>query len=588
MWRLTSIRARLVALTVLAAVPVGLMAGLIAWQNYREAGQRAIERVSFLQGVLVGRQDALSALTLRVLSQAKLAASGLMADAGSCDQELAILLTSYSDRFANLLLLDSTGQAVCSALPFGGDAPRGFSSAGERWFADARNTGHPSYSAGRLGRLSNTGIIVSAVPFQRDGAFAGEVVGVIKSSWLTDAVLPPGADDGSAAWMLDNAGATLVSQGAADAAMPGPSALARLLRNDGSSFSARSAAGVPYAYAASQEANGLRLIVAYRAAKEAAKAWTVLAERMAELSLVLAAGLAAAIFGADLAFGRPLRRLGAAVSRWQATNVFDPGQLRGAPREMQDLAASFADATSILREREGRLAQAQERQELLMQEIHHRVKNNLQIVASLLNLQASRIRSPDARAEFQSARDRVRALATLHRHLYAHGEVHTINMRSFLVELCGQLFQAMGETEGDRIRLSIAAPELQMASDQAVPLALIVTEAVTNAVKYAFPDRRKGSISVTLAERGDALDLVIEDDGIGIPAGRAVTEMGVRDGIGLRLIRGFARQLGATLEVEQKQGTRYAVRVPLQARNPEPGKLPNLHAHDAGRGGKPA
>ncbi len=199
-----------------------------------------------------------------------------------------------------------------------------------------------------------------------------------------------------------------------------------------------------------------------------------------------------------------------------------------------------------------------------MQEIHHRVKNNLQVVASLLNLQASRIRLPEARAEFQSARDRVRTLATLHRHLYAHGELHTINMREFLIELCSQLFQAMGEKAGERLRLEIEAPELKMSSDQAVPLALIVTEAVSNAVKYAFPGGRRGSISVYLkADQGHA-ELEIFDDGVGIPAGRVETEAGTRDGIGIQLIRGFARQLGATLQVEEGHGTRYRVHLPLQ------------------------
>lgn len=204
-----------------------------------------------------------------------------------------------------------------------------------------------------------------------------------------------------------------------------------------------------------------------------------------------------------------------------------------------------------------------------MQEIHHRVKNNLQIIASLLNLQANRIRQPQARAEFQSARDRVRALATLHRHLYAHEELHTINMRLFLTELCGQLFQAMGETEGKRIALSIEAPEVQVSSDQAVPLALIVTEAVSNAVKYAFPHGRRGHVWVHLAAEGDAATLEVRDDGVGIAAGREETEAGTRDGLGLTLIRGFARQLGATLTVEEGRGTRYVVRLPLRRERPE-------------------
>ena len=134
-------------------------------------------------------------------------------------------------------------------------------------------------------------------------------------------------------------------------------------------------------------------------------------------------------------------------------------------------------------------------------------------------------------------------------------------MRSFLVELCGQLFQAMGESEDARIALDIEAPELRMLSDQAVPLALIVTEAVSNALKYAFPGGRAGRIGVHLTEEGEFVRLVIQDDGVGIPAGRTETETGTRDGIGLQLIRGFSRQLGATLDVQEGDGTRYVVRL---------------------------
>jgi len=263
---------------------------------------------------------------------------------------------------------------------------------------------------------------------------------------------------------------------------------------------------------------------------------------------------------------RPLASLNESVSQWRPKAVFQKRpNPRGPPptRELRQLAVSFQRATLMLHRQQSRFTAAVDQQELLMQEIHHRVKNNLQVVASLLNLQASRIRLPEARAEFQSARDRVRTLATLHRYLYAHGEVHTINMREFLIELCSQLFQAMGEKAGERLRLEIEAPELKMSSDQAVPLALIVTEAVSNAVKYAFPGGRRGSISVYLKADRDHAELEIFDDGVGIPAGRVETEAGTRDGIGIQLIRGFARQLGATLQVEEGHGTRYRVHLPL-------------------------
>jgi two-component sensor histidine kinase len=271
------------------------------------------------------------------------------------------------------------------------------------------------------------------------------------------------------------------------------------------------------------------------------------------------AGLFIAIAGLDYVVAAPLRRLGNGIDAWRGGDGFNVHRTGRLPREFRAVALSFKRSTLALNRREAELRRAVQQQQLAMQEIHHRVKNNLQIVASLLNLQASRIRVPEAKAEFQSARDRVRALATVHRHLYAHGDLHTINMRTFLTELCGPLFQAMGETEGERIALEIDAPELEMSSDQAVPLSLIVTEAVTNAIKYGYPADRSGTISIRLTEADGEVMLDIRDDGVGIPAGRVETEAGTRDGIGIQLIRGFARQLGATLTLGEGDGTRYLV-----------------------------
>ena len=275
-------------------------------------------------------------------------------------------------------------------------------------------------------------------------------------------------------------------------------------------------------------------------------------------------GVVIAVAGLDRVIAHPLRRLGSGIAEWHGGGGFDVKRIGPLPSEFRRVALSFKQSTLSISRREAELQKAQQLQQLAMQEIHHRVKNNLQIVASLLNLQASRIRLPAAKAEFQSARDRVRALATVHRHLYAHGELNTINMRIFLTDLCGPLFQAMGETGDERIMLQIDAPELRMSSDQAVPLSLIVTEAVTNAIKYGFPSGRSGTIAIRLVEIGDEVELDIHDDGIGVPAGRVETESGTRDGVGIQLIRGFARQLGATLAMQEGPGTRYVVRMKLR------------------------
>ncbi len=279
--------------------------------------------------------------------------------------------------------------------------------------------------------------------------------------------------------------------------------------------------------------------------------------------VVWLAGSAVLLLAIHRAYRKPIERLNASVEQWRLGKAYvPPGRDENA--SVRRLGLTMHRATRSLAQQQAKVVQSTRQQHLAMQEIHHRVKNNLQVVASLLNLQASRIRQPEARAEFQSARDRIRALATLHRHLYVYGEIHTIDMGEFLNELCEQLFKSLGEEPGGRLKLTIDAPALKVSSDQAVPLALIVTEAVTNAVKYAFPDDRPGRISVTLHESGGTATLEIADDGVGIPRGRQQTEAGVRDGIGLQLINGFARQLNATLLVEEVFGTRYVVTVPLR------------------------
>ncbi len=298
---------------------------------------------------------------------------------------------------------------------------------------------------------------------------------------------------------------------------------------------------------------------------------SLLIRRGAELIVLMLIGVSAVAVGTSVAVAKPMKELSSAVRRWQAGGTFDPTNLDGAPSEIRELSEAFARATDALGEQRRKLRVASTQQELLMQEIHHRVKNNLQIVASLLNLQASRIKQPEAKAEFQSARDRIRALATLHRHLYAHGELHTINMRAFLRELCEQLLQAIGDgaSNGDqRVQLDIEAPELQISSDQAVPIALIVTEAVSNAAKYAFPGERRGHIRVRLTLIDNIARLEIEDDGVGIQVGQADTELEGRDGLGRQLIRGFARQLGAKLSMTEENGTRYMIDIPLQRERP--------------------
>lgn len=139
-------------------------------------------------------------------------------------------------------------------------------------------------------------------------------------------------------------------------------------------------------------------------------------------------------------------------------------------------------------------------------------------------------------------------------------------MQSFVRELCGQIMHAIGESDEDRITLDIRVDDLLMVPDQAVPLALIVTEAVSNTIKYAFPDQLHGTLEVGLrALDGGRACLWIADNGVGMAAGRNLRGAeDERSGIGMQLIRGFARQLGGTLQMFEENGTRYVLVFPLK------------------------
>ena len=542
---LGSIRGRLMGLLAIAAVPLVAMAAIAAWQNYQSSIGQARQAVRIARESVFARHAAMIETVRQNLLV--IAQSDTLLDPTECTPYLTRILADSRGAY-DTLLARSTTHTACFATNAGPLSARLFPDAVDGFQVSLRS--------------ALPGVAVASVPIVRDGVPKG----IVSAAWRVDRYigrLPISAP--VSVWLMDGAGDVIPVQNADAALLPERSLLAALMSDERVDAEGPTASGGSFAYVTGTLPDGWRVLVGIDAGPVLASARALLLARFIETAVLLLIGLFAVGVGVNGAVVEPVKNLTRAVRNWRGGASFTPGSLTGVPAEVAELSVSFAQATSKLAEREVQLRNAITHQDLLMHEIHHRVKNNLQIVASLLNLQASRIRQPEAKAEFQSARDRIRALATLHRHLYAEGEFHAINMRSFLTELCDQLFQAFGEVEGDRIRIEIEAPELSMSSDQSVPLALIVTEIVSNALKYAFPNGRRGTISVRLLKEPEVVRLVIQDDGIGLPAGRTETETGVRDGIGIQLIRGFARQLSARLMVEVGEGTRYDVAIPFRA-----------------------
>jgi PAS domain S-box-containing protein len=192
--------------------------------------------------------------------------------------------------------------------------------------------------------------------------------------------------------------------------------------------------------------------------------------------------------------------------------------------------------------------------ETLLQEIHHRVKNNLQVVSSLINIQLSRTEDENSRNSLGECASRVQAIALIHAMLYQTQDYLHIPFSEYAHRLAANVFSAAGATSGtDRITLELEIDDVELHVDKAVPCGLILNELITNALKHGFPDGRSGVVRVQLRVAAvDRLSLVVSDNGVGMPADldlRAVKS------VGMQLVRSLAKQLRSQLDYEHGEWT---------------------------------
>lgn len=194
--------------------------------------------------------------------------------------------------------------------------------------------------------------------------------------------------------------------------------------------------------------------------------------------------------------------------------------------------------------------------EILLKEIHHRVKNNLQIISSLLNLQSEKIKDTGTLRALRDSQARVRSMALIHQKLYQSKNMAKIEFGEYVQSLSRDLFRSYQRTLGD-IQLKIQVDEVFLDLDCAVPCGLILNELMTNALKYAFPNGRNGTILVELRTGADqTVSLQVADDGIGLPADLNVANI---KSLGLQLINSLTKQMDGKLEVENTNGTAFRV-----------------------------
>lgn len=195
--------------------------------------------------------------------------------------------------------------------------------------------------------------------------------------------------------------------------------------------------------------------------------------------------------------------------------------------------------------------------EILLREIHHRVKNNMQILTSLLRLQARRANSRQLRTVLMESEARIRSMGLLHEKLYQSESVSAIDMQSYLRTLTNELVR-VNTPPGRRREIKLGVHEVYLGMDTALPCGLIVTELVSNALKYAFPEQVEGHIYVSISrERAGEFTLIVWDNGVGIPADM---DLNRSESLGMRLVSMLADQLNGKITLTTDQGTRWEIK----------------------------
>lgn len=191
----------------------------------------------------------------------------------------------------------------------------------------------------------------------------------------------------------------------------------------------------------------------------------------------------------------------------------------------------------------------------LLKEVHHRVKNNLQIIVSLLNLQSQYITDESVLAVIRESQNRVRAMALVHEKLYQTRDISKIDLGEYIRFLAESLFQSYG-ARSRKIGLNTDIKEIHVDINTAIPFGLIMNELISNSLKYAFPEGMEGKLEITITTTNELINVVCRDNGVGIPAD---LDWRNTQSLGLRLVNSLVEQLNGTIDLDMSAGTQFTL-----------------------------
>jgi two-component sensor histidine kinase len=475
-----------------------------------------------------------------------------------CDDAFFRAVEPYPS-YGTAVLFDLRGNAICQW-----DASKQLTNVAHReWFNIVLTTGAPTISGYLMSPSLKEPVIAFAAPiFDTDGVLKGALALGIRLNWLSAIGQEPGLPGIAQVTLLDRHGKVLVGAegNGSDTAssLPGEKEIRQVVSGGVRQFDALGANGQRRLYAANALGNSsLFVLLSVPRASVIDPLLRDLMVQIGILCLVSVAGMMTALFGARLLVTKWTEKLAGAANDMALGRLDTGSELRGAPIEIAQLGENLKSMATRIEHREADLRESLAQKQLMLREIHHRVKNNLQVVTSLLNLYARQRRGDAFRQAFSDLQIRINALALVHRHLYESEDLKEIDLAPFMRNLCS-LLQDNSGVSARRVAMKLDFPDLRMSGDRAVPLALLTTEIVSNSFKHAFPDQRNGTIDIKIrvGDKGDA-SMAITDDGIGPPTGEseALGKDDVTATMGVTLIAAFAKQLGGKVNVAGPPGT---------------------------------
>jgi len=221
------------------------------------------------------------------------------------------------------------------------------------------------------------------------------------------------------------------------------------------------------------------------------------------------------------------------------------------------ISLEHAELIDNMKNKEERIKASLKEKELLLKEVHHRVKNNMQVISSLINLQSRTISDPVFLGIFKESQNRIKSMALIHEKLYQSDDLSMIDFNDYVLSLAGSLVRSYSVSP-NQIKLKIEINNIQLNIDTAIPCSLIINELISNSLKYAFINKKTGEIKILMNYSSkEWIELSISDNGIGFPPG---IDFKNTESLGLQLVNTLVEQLHGEVEMNTSNGTKYNIR----------------------------